>query len=328
MTLLAVLGAILTLTCRQVAGLKAAPLDSEDTVFPIISCTPEKPTVWPREQIQVQAWVPDSAKVSNYDWSATGGSIGGNGPKVMWDFTGIQSGTYTATVKYKDEKGALKSCVLQVFVLDRGGERGLDRLSGRSFLVGDAAEREGYGLYSYLLFAAPPDDDASRERYTRIIESYLNLIQDVVRLENSHAKPSELNNTYLPLDADPPRFASPDWILQHYNYARALVLLRAIPGTHRNGPYIVSASKPLSNQSGSPERYIFQDLSIVPPHLVGAWIKLFLNQAAQEHFWESQSMEAFVLKLRTSIGILAIGLPQVQNSLDALIAWKHSVAGS
>jgi len=175
-----------------------------------------------------------------------------------------------------------------------------------------------------LLLAAPPDE-SSRERYTKAIEAYLSLIPDVVNLEK-YLKPAELNNTYIPVDGDLPKLISPDWILQHYNYARALVVLRSIPGMHRDGPYILSAYKPVTGRSIVTDKYLFQDLSSVPPHLVGSWTKEFINQAAQEHFWETRSGDQLVLKLRTAIGLLAIGVPQVQKALNELIAWRESVA--
>jgi hypothetical protein len=45
-------------------------------------------------------------------------------------------------------------------------------------------------------------------------------------------------------------------------------------------------------------------------------MNLYLNQAAQEKFWQTRSLEVFALKLRTSIGIVALALPDVQKSLS------------
>jgi hypothetical protein len=299
---------------------------AQSTSQRIISCSPEKPTVLPREKIKVNVWIPEATNSSQYAWSANGGHISGGGPEALWDFDGVQPGSYQAIVKIGATPGGSSSCSVQVFVLERQGERGLERVTARSLLVGNAPEEKGYGLYSYLLFAVPPDD-SSKERYTKIIEAYLSLIPDAVKLEQ-YLKPEEMNNTYLPVDTDPPKFISADWVLQHYNYARAVVLLRAIPGTHRDGPYIVSTLEPLTSKSSAPDKYLFQNVSTVPPHLVGAWIKEFINQAAQERFWEPRSVEKLVLNLRTSIGVMAIGLPQVQKALNDLIAWRNSVSKS
>jgi hypothetical protein len=60
----------------------------------------------------------------------------------------------------------------------------------------------------------------------------------------------------------------------------------------------------------------------VPPHLVSLWAKEFLNQAAQEQFWHERTGAQLALKMRTSLGILASGLPEVRKALDEWIAWR------
>jgi len=191
--------------------------------------------------------------------------------------------------------------------------------TGRSFLVGEQAEEKGYGLYSYLIFGSPPSD-ATHARYLRAIEAYLEKIPLVKSLEKSIPR-HELNVTYLPLDSTPPSKVLAEWVLEHYNYARARVLLRAIGGSHRDGPYILSFPKPLSSTETVSGNYLHQDLSSVPPDLVQMWVTEFLNQAAEERFGEENKGEQIVLKLRTSVGTLAQGLPPVRKALDEWIVW-------
>jgi hypothetical protein len=278
--------------------------------------------VWPREKIKVRVWVPNESHELQYTWSAGAGRTEGQGPEASWDFTDVEPGSYTATVTVSSQKQEFGSCVVRVIVLRHDDQRGFARETGSALLVGEKSEAVGYGLYSYVLFATPPDD-SSRERYTKAAEAYLSLIPDVTALEK-YLKLAELNVTYLPVDADPPHIVSVAWMLQHYNYARALVLLRAVPGRHRDGPYIISSRSPLAAKPSFTGEYLFQDLTSVPPHLIGAWVKQFLNQAAQEHFWEGNTTERLALKLRTGIGILAIGLPEVQKALNDWIAWRGS----
>ena len=201
--------------------------------------------------------------------------------------------------------------------------RGLGRLpsippreTGRAFLVGNQPEDRGYGLYSYLLFGSPPTD-ITRNRYRAAITTYLELIPARIALEEFLPR-DQLNITYLPLKVHPPERLSPkehtDWILQYYNYTRARVLLSALPGTHREGPYIASSPKPLSSAKLLFGPYLYQDLSSVPPRLVELWVKEFLNQVGQERFEKKRIVEQLVLKLRTAIAILAEGLPEVQEA--------------
>jgi hypothetical protein len=265
--------------------------------------------------------------------------VDGQGFEVRWNFTGVRPGSYTAIVRVSDTTGGFIYCSMRVIVRSpptvvRGGKRE----TGRAFLLPDQTETEGYGLYSYFLLGSPPSD-ATHERYLKALIEYLKFpnvieleknIQHYHRISLKKAR-RKLNITYLPIKdrhgQDILKNLTPDhytevaqWVLAHYDYARARVLLNNLPGDRREGPYIVSFLKPLSGDSLSTP-YLYQDQSWVPPHLVALWMKEFLNQATQERFWEPSTGEQLVLKLRTTIGILAVGLPEVQNALEDWIAW-------
>ncbi|MEE9543857.1 MAG: hypothetical protein V3V95_08760, partial [Thermodesulfobacteriota bacterium] len=117
-----------------------------------------------------------------------------------------------------------------------------------------------------------------------------------------------------------------EWVLRHYDYARARLLLASLPGNHREGPYIVSFRKPYGWKGLVEPPYLYQDQSWVPPKLVSEWMNAFLNQAAQERFWEENVGERLVRNLRTIIGVAAVGLPEVKNSLSEWIAWIKKTA--
>jgi hypothetical protein len=191
--------------------------------------------------------------------------------------------------------------------------RGLSRETGRAFLVETQTETSGYGLYSYLLFGSPPTDDIVRERYLQAINSYLNIIVDISKLRK-YFPPNELNITYLPLNLPPPSTISAEWILDHYNYARARYLLRTLRGSLRDGPYIISTLKPLSTFKTAPAKYLFQDMSSVPPQLIAKWVKEFINQASKERYWEENTISHFVLVMRTRIEMASDGLSEVQKA--------------
>jgi len=212
------------------------------------------------------------------------------------------------------------------------------RETGRAFLIAEQPEAKGYGLYSYLLFGTPPTE-ATRERYLNLIATYLESIPPVGSFKGSLER-WELNIAYLPLKDSPPvefskgcsqlpcgtgNVAFAQWVLDHYNYTRARVLLRAVPagGTHRNGPYIVSSMKSLSTTPILSPPYLYQDLSSVPARLVLLWVKEFLDQTAQQSFEDSRKVQQVALKLRQSIAIAAKGLPDVLEALDRWIAWVH-----
>ena len=193
------------------------------------------------------------------------------------------------------------------------------RETGRAFLVGDQLEAGGYGLYSYLLFGTPPTD-VTRERHLKTIEAYLaipkieELAPYIVRIN--------LNITYLPIRTQVAAESSPRQVLDQYNYARARALLRLLPGSHLNGPYILSSLRPLSGMAVLSGQYLWEDLSFVPPNVVGEWVNEFLKQTAQQRFWNMTAVSKLTLDLRTAIAILAIGLPDVQNAVKSWIVSK------
>jgi hypothetical protein len=263
-------------------------------------------------------------------WEATAGRLEGRDAQARWELAGVRAGTYAAIVKVTDSTGASADCLVRVIVRRDGGTRGPlpesprpQRETGGALLVQGQAEAPGYGLYSYLLLGGPPTE-VSRERYLKAIGAYWTLVPEIASLEQ-YLPRRDLNVAYLPVKVAPTQSVSTEWILEQHDYARSRSLLRALPGTLREGPYIVSTMKPLGGTSERPPalsgQYLFQDLSSAPPHLVSAWVKEFLNQAAQERFWEPRTAEQLALKLRMTIGVLGVGLPEVRKALDSWIAW-------
>lgn len=288
-----------------------------------LACSTEKAVVFEGETVILRAWAPaPDDKEPSYEWAADAGRIVGRGHEVQWDFAGVHTSLdpFQATVHATVPSGESGSCSVAVFVM--GKDRGTAE-TGRSFLVKGRKEESGYGLYSYLLFGSRPDD-SNRDRYLKAIDAYLKNIEEVSKLQVCFPR-SKLNVAYLPLEVAPGPSISADWLLNHYDYVRARALLDVLPRSLREGPYIVSALRPLGNSSAGGQ-YLFQDLSAVPSKngdLISWWVREFIAQAAQEHFWEPRTAELFVLKMRTTIGVLATGLPEVQKSLEGWISWIH-----
>jgi Carboxypeptidase regulatory-like domain len=188
------------------------------------------------------------------------------------------------------------------------------RITGRSFLVGAERERGGYGLYSYLLLGMRPLNDDMRQRFLAVIDAYLRALSDVNALA-ARVPRARLNITYI-LVLEKPREGIPDasWVLNHYNFDRAKILLSVLPGPEHNGPYIISTLKPLSHQPRVPGHYLYQDMSDVPPSMAGLWEQQFEIQAEKPNFWKADTRSQAVLKLRTLIANAALALPDVKYS--------------
>jgi hypothetical protein len=286
---------------------------------PLVICTADLPSVPPEGAVSVHILAKSQGPLK-FDWHTTGGSIKGTGTQVEWIFKDAFPGIYRATVRVRGSD-LDETCMLRMVVTqpDRGGPQ---VESGKGFLPSGEKETPGFGLYSYLLMGAPPIE-STHARYVKVIEAYLKLLPAIEALKrNIRAK--EINAAYLPVDMKAPREMSTAWILAHYDYARARALLRLIPGNLRQGPYFVSSLTPLSGKTAMPDQYLFQNLSSIPAtpnDLAAWWVRAFMNQAAQERFWDANAGYRLALKMRTVLAILSVGLPDVRQSLNEWIAW-------
>ena len=292
-----------------------------------LACSADRPSVAIGEAVALRAWaVQASGQRLTYSWAAMAGRLEERGAEARWSLADLRPGTYAATVNVGGTNGTPGECVLRVIVRrdvesrGLGHALGLARETGRSLLPSGRVEDAGYGLYSYVLLGSPPGD-AARDRYLKALDAFVTLIPDMASLEE-YVQRQQLNVAYLPVRATPERAPSGAWALENYDYARARAILRNVTRPNREGPYLLAALKPLTSASMTGP-YLFQDLSAVPPNLAASWVKEFLNQAAQERFWEERKGAQLAVRMRVTIGILGAGLPEVRKSVDDWIAWVH-----
>ncbi len=332
------------LLCSLIAWSSASAFGSQSSEgAPRIVCSLDHPVVDTYGSVTATALADASGSQSlQYHWKAEGGSFVAQSPDartdrsaaavteatgstVEWVPHGTHAGSYTLRATVRDMNGLLGTCALSVVVAQKQRSIGnpsapaaqFDRGIEGALLIKDRSERKGYGLYSYLVIAAPPVG-SDKERVQKFIQTYLDQILAVKALE-SYFKSSQLNLTYLPVDSEPSDKVTVDWVLDHYDYARAQFLLASFPEKHGSGPFIVSALHPVGGPGTVTGHYVFEDLSSVPPSAIQFWIQQFMSQTAQERFWQPNTLDAVALRLRTAISIAAAGLPDVRNAVASWI---------
>ena len=211
------------------------------------------------------------------------------------------------------------------------------RITGRAFLPTVQHERDGYGLYSYLLFGTRPTA-GTRDRYLAILRAYLNMMDSVSELEKEF-RGSDINITYLLVTEQASNDKNDaEWLLNHYDFPRAERLLGVFGESHALGPYLVSTTQSLSQfaeQKKMPVLYLFQNLSTVEPSVAVLWIEEFKKQAAQKEFWNEKTRDMAAIRLRSAIAIGASAIDVTRKSatdweaiLTSLLFWRESKTDS
>jgi hypothetical protein len=304
-----------------------------------IACAPDRPLVQTGESVMLRAWVTDAAgnplvQRVQFDWSTSTGTING-GAVATWSVARVAQGSggaikASAKVIARTEVLGQAACELLIYVAksdasppgpDRSG-----RLSARAFLLPNNDAPRGYGLYSYLLFNAPPKDALERERNLRAIESYLLVLQPIEEMER-YRRRSELNITLLPVMrsielpenlSDPKQAAqAAQQVLAVYDYTRARVLLSGLGGkVVSGGPYLVSERPADAGDKSAP---LFFDMSHVAPKLVWDWVRDFCSLAAQERSWTDVTLTKLALNTRNVVAVGARDTPEVISGLEKWI---------
>lgn len=315
-----------------VSGAASQPHKPRSKAAPRVVCSLDRPVVGRHQTVGVAAFTDVPAGISlRYRWKATAGAFArkvanqeGNGPAVLWDPSGAAPGAYKLSVRVAGADGVLGGCMLDVLVSEaarsapEAGGGGLGSEAERDLLVRGTQEAESYGLYSYILLGARPDD-SNRDRYIAVLQEYLAL--EDIRLE-TYFRSDQLNITYVPVDRVPPQDPKVDWVLNHYDYARARFLLARVgKNQDGDGPFIISALHPLEGE-GDLGPYIPQNLSTVPISVIPFWMKQFRNQTTQQRVWHKDTIGTMALNLRTSIAVAAEGLPMVLQAVKEWIVIK------
>ena len=255
-----------------------------------LTCAPSTPVATPRETIRLYAWAatPDSAAKPVYAWTVSSGEIRPAGAIFTWTFAPVSTGINTADGELRSGSKVEARCLVEVQVL---ASQPPNKDAGLN--TPDTPEPEGAGLYNYLLISSP----ANQPLIGSALRAWLALNPPIATLRDV-LKPGEPISLALPILEKPATTPNPAWILQHYDFPRARTLLAKALPNGKPGIYILSSLQPLSK---SRPPYLIEDLSAATPALAAQWVEAFINEAAQEHSWNTSSLASLADQLRATL---------------------------
>ena len=301
-----------------------------------VICLTEQPAIVEGASVGLRVWVstPDGQPIAQpitFQWQVTEGRIQGTGAEVRWDLTAVtlepseRHKKVVATVTATAPNLGDAQCPVEVFIGNKvipSPTRG-PRISARQFLLPKDKEKLDYGLYSYLLFSAPPQHEGEKARYLRVLGSCLSVMRDVDEMLKRHQPSRELNATYIPMTKIPTSGKSDAEWAEHtlavYDYAAAQILLSKLDTTYQRGPYLISVLTPLSLSDSPVPLHLLQDFTGVVPDHASNWVKHFTYLAAQQRSWEDQSLRRVTLTMRNLIAVAGIVTPEVAGALKTMI---------
>ena len=309
-----------------------------------VLCLTEQPAIIMGESARLRAWAStaDGKPIKQpikFEWQVPEGFIQGKGADVRWDLSAVKielnesHKKLVATVKATAPSLGEVRCPVEVFIGKRevakpepgSSDDRSGLISARLYLQPGETEESGYGLYSYLLFSAPPKNKEEETRYLKTIESLVTL-GDIEEFLKRHVRPSQLNATFIPVTKVPEpgksHAESAVKVLSAYDYTAAQILLNKLDKIYQRGPYLISVLKPLSGTAAPV--HLFQDLTGVVPDLAWNWIEFFTYRAAQERSWKEESLKRFGLTMRNLIAVGGKVTPDVLSGLEKMIQFKRS----
>ncbi|WP_158752384.1 hypothetical protein [Acidobacterium sp. S8] len=200
----------------------------------------------------------------------------------------------------------------------------MPRVTGTALLASSQKEENGYGLYSYVLLSHSPSD-ADMPKYKAFFKALLIDLPEASAVARYVSK-ARINITYIPVTTVPAGWEQlavekrVDSIMANYDYGRGAVMLASLSKGTGQGPLIASLLQPL-DVSAHPHPVLVQDLSTAQAALMDSYIAEFKNQAAQDRFWQPDTLQQFALSLRNLLETAATGLGMSQTAVKSWVEY-------
>ena len=199
----------------------------------------------------------------------------------------------------------------------------MPRVTGTALLASSQKEDAGYGLYSYALLSHPPAS-GDLPKYQAFFKALIGL-PEASQL-GKYLPKTRINVTYIPVTSVPSGWEQltadkrVDYVTANYDYARGAAILASISKATGPGPVIISVLEPV-NLEAHPHPVLVQDLSKAQTALVDSYVNEFVQQAAQDRFWKTDTLQAFSLSLRNLLETAATGLGMSQTAVSSWVTF-------
>jgi hypothetical protein len=324
-------------------GVKLSQAAAPDLPVDLI-CLTDRPVVLQGESATLQMWaVADGMRAVEppveLQWQVDNGRVDGPVSSNHWDLSSVkldpeqEQRTVTASGTASRRGQTVATCQVRVIIgrkaelpPDRAGSA-QDLFSAKHYLLPNEAVLPGYGLYSYLLFSAPPRDADEKVRYLKTIEACLALMREVDEYLARHVRPRSLNITYIPVVTVPQK--APETadlaknVLQSYDYATASILLAMAHKDRGAGPYLLATTGPLSAASSV---YLWQDFTGVVPELAWDRVRFFTYLAAQQRSWSQETLGKLAFSMRNIIAVGGEVIPQTREAAEKAVQFVSVAA--
>ncbi|HVE72256.1 MAG TPA: hypothetical protein VNI54_12880 [Thermoanaerobaculia bacterium] len=200
------------------------------------------------------------------------------------------------------------------------------RITAWDQLPRNAAQPNGFGLYSYLLFAHEPVTPTEQARYLAAVREILAATPAADQLLATGVRSSRINLALIPVTTgrDLDGLSLDDRareILEQYDYARAAAILSMFNEPLTRGPYIISARSPIDADTVGVGQHLMQDLTYTTPSNVGRWINAFVTQARHRNYRRADSVGRLMLELRNGLSVVSEIAPAVVTGVESLVKW-------
>jgi hypothetical protein len=227
----------------------------------------------------------------------------------------------------------------------------------RDFLKRGEDEPTNLGLYSYLLFGSAGDSNydlkiAAIKAYLSNFNTYketgiiksgkkFNGFFVFTREDAEWIDQCDRTNFVLSVQNDPQSPKVPawtcsrqkknytidefaQWVVPRLDYPRAQQLIGKLHDigamTDTDGIYIVSYLESVVRENSMDPAYVLvQDLSKLPPKYMGSWVELTAQQFTKPDYWDKDTLDYAMLKIRTALAEIAPSVGLTERALASEI---------